>query len=460
MTALITSIECYQALFSLNPDQNHSFLGFDTLFLRFLPLHSYICMAKSFEKTGFMLQEIEMLDALFKHATEGIIVSDTAGKIVMINPIAEKLFGYQKDELVNQTIEALIPRKFAHSHVKTREEFTKSPHPRSMGIGMDLYAMRKDGSEFPVEISLSNFKTSEGGFIMSFIIDITERKKQDVEIKKAHEEIRNLNTELENRVEERTEELAQAINRLAESKQEVMRALEKEKELNELKSRFVTTASHEFRTPLATILSSVSLISKYKLTEEEEKRVKHINRIKSAVNNLTEILNDFLSLSKLEEGVVRNNPQEITIPVFSKDVADEMKAMLKDGQTISYNHVGNNSNVNIDKQLLKNVLINLISNAIKYSPEGKEIDFTTDCSQKTYFSISIKDNGIGIPEADQPLLFERFFRAQNAGNIQGTGLGLNIVKKYVELMCGEISFTSVLNKGTTFVVKIPVSQNN
>ncbi|MCX6297127.1 MAG: PAS domain-containing sensor histidine kinase [Bacteroidetes bacterium] len=405
-----------------------------------------------------MLKEIEMLDALFKHATEGIIVSDTKGKIIMINPIAEKLFGFSKDELLGEKIELLIPARFSHNHVKKREGYAKTSPSRAMGIGMDLFAMRKDGSEFPVEISLSNFKTSAGDFIMSFIVDITERKKHEVELKNAHEEIKNLNIELENRVEERTEELARAINRLAESKQEVMRALEKEKELNVLKSRFVTTASHEFRTPLATILSSVSLISKYNLTQEEEKRLKHISRIKSAVNNLTEILNDFLSLSKLEEGVIRNNPQEINISDFAKDVTEEMKAMLKDGQSIVYKHSGN-VKIKLDKQLLKNVLINLLSNAIKYSLEDKAIEFYTNNEKQGYVQISIKDNGIGIPEEDQPLLFERFFRAQNAGNIQGTGLGLNIVNKYLELMEGEISFVSKINVGTTFNIIIPTLNN-
>lgn len=405
-----------------------------------------------------MLKEIEMLDALFKHATEGIIVSDTKGKIIMINPIAEKLFGFSKDELLGEKIELLIPSRFSHNHVKKREGYAKTSPSRAMGIGMDLFAMRKDGSEFPVEISLSNFKTSAGDFIMSFIVDITERKKHEVELNKAHEEIKNLNIELENRVEERTEELARAINRLAESKQEVMRALEKERELNVLKSRFVTTASHEFRTPLATILSSVSLISKYNLTQEEEKRLKHINRIKSAVNNLTEILNDFLSLSKLEEGVIRNNPQEINISDFAKDVTEEMKAMLKEGQTIVYKHSGN-AKIKLDKQLLKNVLINLLSNAIKYSLEGTAIEFDTNNQKLGYVQISIKDNGIGIPEEDQPLLFERFFRAQNAGNIQGTGLGLNIVNKYLELMEGEISFVSKINVGTTFNILIPTLNN-
>ncbi len=399
-----------------------------------------------------MKQETEMLDALFKHATEGIIVADKDASIIMVNPKAEELFGYKRVELIGSKIEQLIPSRYTTAHVDHRNRYMKNPHPRSMGIGMDLFARRKDNTEFPVEVSLSNFTTENGEYYMSFIIDITERKKQHLEIEKANEKIRLLNTDLEHRVEERTEELALAINKLAESKQEVMRALEKEKELNELKSRFVTTASHEFRTPLATILSSVSLISKYTKTEEEDKRSKHVDKIKSSVNNLTQILNDFLSLSKLEEGVIRNNPEEFEIDRFVTDLNDEIEEMLKEGQYLDYQHSGN-STINLDKQLLKNILINLISNAIKYSNEVISIRTIYD---ECNLVIQITDFGIGISVEDQPLLFERFFRANNAGNIQGTGLGLNIVKKYIELMNGQISFTSVLGEGTTFFVTLPI----
>jgi PAS domain S-box-containing protein len=403
--------------------------------------------ASSPTQTLSMKQEIEMIDALFRHATEGIVVTGRDGRIVMVNPKAEIMFGYMKDDLVGKTIEALIPKRYKENHIHHRNSFMANPHARGMGIGMDLYAARKDGSEFPVEVSLSSFTTSEGQYFMSFIIDITERKKQE-------NEIIALNAELEHRVAERTEELAQAIKKLAESKQEVMRALESEKELNELKSRFVTTASHEFRTPLATILSSVSLIAEYPDTSDQEKRVRHISRIKSAVHNLTQILNDFLSLSKLEEGVVRNTPAKLYLEEFADELAEELKSMLKTGQQIVCSHAGAGCTAFLDRQLLKNVLINLLSNAIKYSPEHTQITLHTDCSTDKVI-ITVADQGIGIPENDQPLLFERFFRAGNAGNIQGTGLGLNIVQKYMELMNGEIGFTSELDKGTIFTLTFP-----
>ncbi|MFN7013628.1 MAG: ATP-binding protein [Bacteroidia bacterium] len=399
-----------------------------------------------------MIKHLEMLDALFKHATEGIIVSNIKGEIVMVNPKALTLFGYdQQQDLLGKKIEVLIPRRYEKGHIKYREKFSKNPHSRAMGANMTLFACRKDDTEFPVEVSLSHFTTEDGQFIMSFIVDITERFKYNESIKK-------LNTELEHRVKERTEELAEAINRLAESKQEVLQALERERELNELKSRFVTTASHEFRTPLGTILSSVSLIARYQNTEDQSKREKHIERIKSAVNNLTEILNDFLSLEKLEEGIIRNNPTSLHLEKFMKDIIDEMRALLKPGQYIHYQHSGDFEIV-LDSQLLKNVMLNLISNAIKYSPENKEIWVKSELVNNN-LKIDVIDKGIGIPDEDKPHMFERFFRANNAGNIQGTGLGLNIVKKYIELMDGTITFESQYGKGTTFTVMIPIKKED
>jgi PAS domain S-box-containing protein len=401
-----------------------------------------------------MKKEVEILDALFRHATEGIIISDTRGKIIMVNPTAQQLFGYSEKELEDLSIDDLVPKRYSTHHKGYRNSYIANPEPRAMGVGRDLYALRKDGSEFPVEISLSTFDTSEGRFVLSFLIDITIRKKQEEALQLANASITRLNEDLEQRVAERTEELAYTVNQLAESKQEVIQALEREKQLNELKSRFVTTASHEFRTPLTTILSSVSLIARYTGSDEQEKRMKHVSKIKSAVTNLTHILNDFLSLGKLEEGQVRNNPDWMNIETLSETVVDELKETLKEGQQIEYTHTCADNEVFQDRQIIKNILINLIGNAIKYSDEGKTITLMTACTTERLI-ITVKDQGIGIPDEDKQHLFERFFRAGNAANIQGTGLGLNIVKKYVELLNGEISYSSVLNEGTTFIVDIP-----
>ncbi len=404
----------------------------------------------------------EGFQALFEFATEGIIVSDSKGVIIKVNPAAEKLFGYEHNELIGKTIETLIPQKFAHHHKGIRENYLKHPKPRSMGLGMDLFAKRKDDSEFQVEISLSSFDTSEGKFAIAFIIDITVRKQQGDILKKTNndlhelsEKLKNANLELEKRVEDRTLMLREAIFELEQNKKEISIALAKEKELNDLKSRFVSMASHEFRTPLSTILSSVALIAKYNTEETEDKRQKHITRVKSSVNHLTEILNDLLSLSKLEEGMLICNPVVFDIVDFSKDIVQDMQALSKEGQTIVYEHIGDDKIVNLDIKFLKNIFINLLSNAIKFSPEYHQIDLKTETS-KNEITITIKDSGIGIEKEDQKRLFERFFRGQNATNIQGTGLGLNIVTKYIEMMKGTIGFESEVGKGTTFIIKLPL----
>jgi len=214
---------------------------------------------------------------------------------------------------------------------------------------------------------------------------------------------------------------------------EVQKALEQEQKLGQLKSKFVTLASHEFRTPLATISSSASLIGKYTSTELQPKRDKHINRIQSSVKHLTNILNDFLSLGKLEEGQVKNTPAIFSVCELCSEISEEIEGQLKDGQKIRHSHGGAEEEVLLDKKLLKNALIIMLSNAMKYSDENQFIELKTEISSSTV-KISVKDNGIGIPVEDQAMLFSRFYRASNTGNIQGTGMGLNILKKYVDLM--------------------------
>lgn len=390
---------------------------------------------------------MESLNALFEYATEGIIISDRYGRIIKANPSAERLFGYNNGELLARLIEDLVPRRYKEQHEKDRNTYNKNPHARAMGKNMDLFARRKDGSEFPVEISLSYYKKDDDTFVIAFIIDITERKKHEASILQ-------LNEDLERKVEERTKVLHEALLELESSKDQLSQALASEKELNDMKSRFVTMASHEFRTPLSTILSSISLVSKYEHGDNAEKVDKHVQRIKSAVTNMTLILNDFLSAEKLEEGKVLVRAEEADLPELTGAVIGEVQGLLKAGQKIDYQHNGQHISCCFDKQIIRNILLNLVSNAIKFSPENKTITIRTGITG-TALTIAVSDQGIGIPDDEKEHLFERFFRSRNATNIQGTGLGLNIVSKYLEVMKGKIDFESTLNKGTTFSVTIP-----
>jgi signal transduction histidine kinase len=263
-----------------------------------------------------------------------------------------------------------------------------------------------------------------------------------------------LNDELEQKVEHRTRQLRETLDELERSRDELEHALSKEKELSDLKTRFVSMASHEFRTPLSTILSSASLVAKYTQTEEQNKRDKHIQRIRSAVSNLTDILNEFLSIGRIEEGRIQANFSLFNIKEQIALVANEMQSILKPGQQIRIRHQGPLM-VNLDLSLLRNVFINLLSNASKFSSENAPIDVETEVNEKQIL-ISVRDHGIGISDDDKKHLFERFFRGKNVTNIQGTGLGLHIVSKYVELMNGQIEARSELEKGTTILIRFAI----
>lgn len=400
------------------------------------------------------------MTSLFENATEGILLTDKTGSIVLVNPSAYKMFGYDQGELIGEKIEMLIPTRYHGHHSQLRDGFYKKPGNRPMGIGRDLFARRKDNSEFPVEISLSHYYQRNEPFVIAFIVDITTRKeieqnlvRQKIELEKISDDIRKLNAELEEKVEERTLILKEALQKLEESQLELSESLDKERQLNEIKSRFVSMASHEFRTPLSTILSSATLVSKYPSTEEFEKRERHIRRIRDSVNHLNELLEDFLSLGKLEEGKVSITVSTFPVKEFIEDITDEMKAQTKQGQEIIFTYVGEN-NFSTDKRMLKNILINLMSNAIKFSGEGKSIDINAS-NKNDELGVVVKDNGLGIPEEDMPHLFSTFFRGKNVSNIQGTGLGLPIVKRYVDLLKGQINVESRLEEGTTFILTLP-----
>ncbi|HYJ62447.1 MAG TPA: HAMP domain-containing sensor histidine kinase, partial [Parafilimonas sp.] len=300
-------------------------------------------------------------------------------------------------------------------------------------------------------------------FVIAFVIDITIRKNSEViqleqknELERVSKEVRQLNTNLEKKIEDRTKMLRETLFALEESKEELSEALKTEKELGELKSRFVSMASHEFKTPLSTILSSAFLLEKYNDINAPEKRIRHIERIKNAVGDMKNILDDFLSLDKLDEGLIKADMKTITAEdcVAEIDMAiNEMQLNLKHEQKINFNYEGTNDVV-IDKHLLKNICMNLLSNAIKFSPENSVIKVSA-YFQENSFSFSVQDSGIGISHEDRQHLFERFFRAKNAFNIQGTGLGLHIVLKYLELMNGRIEIESELDKGSMITIHIP-----
>jgi PAS domain S-box-containing protein len=407
---------------------------------------------------------------IFQGSAEGILMVDEQGIIQLANPVSERIFGYKPDELMGKPLEILLPLRYHARHVHFRQMFHDNPAPRRMGAGRDLLAMRKDGSEFPVEVSLSYKEINKVFVVVAFVIDITERKQADEALRRSEEELLMYAAELEKKVHVRTEALNKLVEdlekanlflqeQIAERKkaeEETRKALDRERELSELKTKFVSIASHEFRTPLSSVLSSASLIAQYKANGDFDKIDKHVQRIKSSVNHLTAILNDFLSLGRLEEGRVEILLEKINYPEYIHEMIEEVRPLLKNGQEIEVDFSLKENNLAMDKRVLRNILFNLISNASKYSAANKKI-FITSQSYDHSLRIQIRDEGIGIPESDLKHMFERFFRASNVSNIQGTGLGLNIVKRYVDLLQGSIDFTSLEGKGSTFTVTIPLT---
>lgn len=457
----LLSTACIFLFFLFNKDENITSRDVaELLFLVTLVLFATLIVL--FIKS--LLRDIQWdkshMSSLFENATEGIILTNSKAEIILVNPSACRMFGYEQEQMVGEKIEKLLPKKFRSGHVQLRKGFYQHPQNRVMGSGRDLYGEKKGGENFPVEVSLSAYKQHGEQYVIAFIVDITHRKEieqsmlqQKEQLEKVTADIRKLNSELEAKVEERTLILKEALQRLEQSQAEVSAALDKEKQLNEIKSRFVSMASHEFRTPLSAILSSASLLGKYTSSEQQTNRDKHINRIKESIKHLNDLLEDFLSLGKLEEGKTTAFFAPFNLPASVQDMIDEVRGLVKDGQLITYEHSGNEEIVS-DKKLLKNILINLLSNAIKFSSNTIVVNSEVEDGQ---VRISVNDQGIGISKEDQRHLFTSFFRGKNAQNIPGTGLGLHIVKRYADLLGGKLKLRSTLGSGTTITLLFPLN---
>ena len=390
------------------------------------------------------MDQTKLLYAIINSAIDGLITIDNRGIVETLNPAALKLFGYNEEEVKGKNISMLMPEpdKSAHNGYLHRHETTGEK--RIIGIGREVRGLKKDGTTFPFRLAVNEVEYQNRKIYTGFIHDLTKEKA-------AEDELRKYTEELEEKVKDRTQNLEHLIVELEKARDEASRSFEKEKDLNQLKTRFVSMASHEFRTPLSSVQLSASLIDKYLQKEDPENILKHTSKIKNSVSHLTGILNDFLSLEKLEAGKTEVVIQEFDLVTYSEAIIEEMQLIAKQNQNIVYQHTGAQSKVKLDQALLKNAVINLVSNAIKYSGENTFIEFNTEVDDSEIFII-VKDNGIGIPVEEQKHLFEPFFRANNTGNIPGTGLGLNIVKRYVEMMGGQVICNSAQHKGTTITL--------
>lgn len=388
------------------------------------------------------MESAKLLEAIIATAIDGIITIDNKGIVESINPAALELFGYEASAVIGNNISMLMPEPDRSQHDSYISNYKETGNKKIIGIGREVRGLKKDGTSFPFRLAVSEVFYLNKSIFTGFVHDLSKEKI-------AEESLRKHTLELEETVRNRTKNLISLVSDLERAKADVSNSLEKEKELNQLKSRFVSMASHEFRTPLSSVQLSAALIDKYIEKPDFLAVKKHTTRIKGAVQLLNNILNDFLSLEKLEAGVVAVNKKKINLVHLGEEITEEMQLVCKRNQHIVYQHTGEEAEFLMDQHLLKSSIINLVSNAVKYSGEDTFIEFLTEI-KGDLCTIIVKDNGIGIPKEEQVHLFEPFFRAHNTGSIPGTGLGLNIVKRYVHLMDGTLEYWSALNNGTMF----------
>lgn len=389
------------------------------------------------------MEKAALLHALVENAIDGIITIDEFGTLESINPSACQLFAYSEQEVLGNNISMLMPTSDGKYHENYLQFYKTTATAQIIGIGNELLGRTKDGYQFPFKLGVSEVNYAGRKIYAGFIHDLSQQKQNE-------EQLRNYASHLEELVEQRTKILNETIKALEKSKEKLSASLEKEVTLNKLKNRFLSMASHEFRTPLSTAHLSASLIEKYAEPFENANINKHVGKIINAVTNLTGVLNDFLYIEQLEIGRVKTTITCFDLLQLGEEITEEMQLLAKGEQQINYRHFGSQRFVNLDQNLIKSSVINLITNAMKYSSDSCFIDFTTEIDDHKCI-IKVKDQGIGIPEEDQQHLFEPFFRAHNTGNIPGTGLGLNIVARYVALLKGEISYCSS-SDGTEFTL--------
>jgi len=365
------------------------------------------------------LTQKQLFEAIFQNATMGIIIADQTGQIVLANKFALESFGYSEKELLGKRVEDIIPSRFHHHHVDYRNHYNAHAETRAMGTGRDLFGLRKDGSEFPVEVSLSPFKKGDQLLVIAFIIDITVRKEKELAEKEYERALISLN---------------------------------KEKELNEMKSKFISMASHEFKTPLSTILSSASLISKYPRENEQPHRDKHVARIKASVSHLNSTLNDFLDFGRIENGKIPVHFTPFNLESLLTEVMSELEHSIALDRIINM-AISPDQIIHTDRHLLKTILLNLLSNALKFSNKEMPVEISS-IQQAGTTKISVTDHGVGIAAEDNKQVYNLFYRGNNVLHIAGTGLGLAIVSRYVDLIHAKLNFTSKLGEGTTFTLTL------
>jgi PAS domain S-box-containing protein len=371
---------------------------------------------------SFSLAELGRIQfPLVEYAPDATVIVDGDGRIRLVNAQTERLFGYYREELIGRPVELLIPERYRRHHVGERAGYAADPRPRPMGTGLELYGLRKDGSEFPVEISLSPVSTREGTFVASAIRDVTERMAFE-------RRLRELNAELEN--------------------------------ASRAKDRFLAAMSHELRTPLNAILGFTgTLLMKLAgpLTDEQERQLKIVQW---AGRHLLSLINDVLDLSKIQSGKRDLTFERVPVRDVVRDVAASLASAASEKGLDFTQFVSDDAAfATTDRRSLRQILLNLTDNAIKYTERGSvRIDARGGRFKgQAALAVSVIDTGIGIKAEDIARLFKAFEQLAAGGHrAGGTGLGLHLSQTLALLLGGELNVISEQGAGSTFTLTLPL----
>jgi PAS domain S-box-containing protein len=363
-----------------------------------------------------------------------MVIVGKDGRIVLVNAQTEKLFGCTREDLLNQPVESLVPLRFRGKHPKHRTHYFLDPNTRAMGSGLELHAMRADGSEFPVEISLSPLETEEGVLVSAAIRDITDRKRLE-EIRRRSQELEETNRRFE--LEEQNKRIQEA---------------------NRLKSEFVANMSHELRTPLNSVIGFAELMASGKVGPISEPHREYLGDILNSSKHLLQLINDVLDLAKVESGKIEIRPEPIDPTRIVAEVRDILRGLAGERRTkVDIEVDPSLTDLVLDPPKLKQVLYNYLSNAIKFTPEGGRVTVLVVAQGATHVRIEVADTGIGVRQEDLHRLFVEFQQldASTSKKYAGTGLGLAVTKRVVEAQGGTVEVRSRFGRGSTFSAILP-----